>query len=148
MKRDARTLDHTTLQEFRLGLESCQAHGGGAQPAQGRREAGDPHRGATARDAEESPTHSVILPCSKCRLPLGLLSNNDSALIDYGTRYWAGRPISSSRAEGSVAEIVNARMARRQRMRWSSRDAHCVATVRAAVLDDRLHDLTKMRFAA
>ena len=86
-----------------------------------------------------------LLHCQELRT---YLANNDSALIDYGTRYRAGRPISSSRAEGSVAEIANARMARRQRMRWSPRGAHCVATVRAAVLDDRLHDLTKMRFAA
>lgn len=39
------------------------------------------------------------------------LANNESALIDYGTRYPAGRPISSSRAEGMVDEIANTRMA-------------------------------------
>ena len=76
------------------------------------------------------------------------LFNNESAPIDYGTRYRAGRPISPSRAEGSVAEIANARMAKRRRMRWSPRGAHCVATVRAAVLDGRLHDLTTTQLAA
>jgi hypothetical protein len=65
-------------------------------------------------------------------------SNNSGALIDDGSRYRAGRPISSSRAEGSVDEIANARMAKHQRMRWSPRGAHCIATVRAPVLDDRL----------
>jgi hypothetical protein len=68
------------------------------------------------------------------------LVNNEEALIDYGTRYRSGRPISTSRAEGSVEEIVNARMAKRQRMRWTPSGAHCVATVRAAVLDRRMHD--------
>ena len=59
-----------------------------------------------------------------------------------------GRPISTSCAEGSVAEIANAWMAKRRRMCWSPRGAHCVASVRAAVLDGRLHDLTTMQFAA
>lgn len=66
------------------------------------------------------------------------LANNKGALIDYGTRYRAGLPISSSRAEGMVEEIANARMAKRRRMRWSPGGAHSVAKVRAAVLDRRL----------
>ena len=86
-----------------------------------------------------------LLHCQELRT---YLANNESALIDYSTRYRARRPISSSRAEGSVAEIANARMAKRLRMRWSPRGAHCVATVRAAVLDGRLHDLTSTRLAA
>lgn len=86
-----------------------------------------------------------LLHCQELRI---YLANNDSVLIDYGIRYRAGQPISSSRAEGSVVEIANARTAERQRMRWSPRGAHCVATVRAAVLDGRLHKLTSTRFAA
>ena len=86
-----------------------------------------------------------LLHCQELR---AYLANNESALIDYGARYRAGRPISTSRAEASVDEIANARMAKRRRMRWSPRGAHCVATVRAAVLDGRLHDLTSTRFAA
>jgi hypothetical protein len=76
------------------------------------------------------------------------LVNSEDALIDYGTRYRSGRPISTSRAEGSVEEIVNARMAKRQRMRWTPSGAHCVATVRAAVLDGRTHDLMMTQLAA
>ena len=86
-----------------------------------------------------------LLHCQELR---AYLDNNEAALIDYGTRCRAGRPISTSRAEASVDEIANARMAKRRRMRWSPRGAHCVATVRAAVLDGRLHDLTSTRFAA
>ena len=83
-----------------------------------------------------------------CQELRAYLTNNESALIDYGARYRAGRPISTSRAEASVDEIANARMAKRRRMRWSPRGAHCVATVRVAVLDGRLYDLTSTRFAA
>jgi len=47
-------------------------------------------------------------------------------------------PISTSRAEGCVDEIANARMAKKHRMRWSPHGAHRIAVVRAAVLDGRL----------
>jgi hypothetical protein len=66
------------------------------------------------------------------------LANNTGSLIDYGERYRSKRPISTSRAEGCVDEIANARMAKKQRMRWSPQGAHRVAVVRAAVLDGRL----------
>jgi hypothetical protein len=76
------------------------------------------------------------------------LANNVDALIDYGTRYRSKLPISTSRAEGCVDEIANARMAKKQRMRWSPRGAHCVATVRAAVLDGRFKIATDLQLAA
>ena len=66
------------------------------------------------------------------------LSNNIDALIDYGARYRRGVPISSSRAEGCVDDIANARMGKNRRMRWSPNGAHRVAITRAAVLDGRL----------
>ena len=66
------------------------------------------------------------------------LANNTASLIDYGERYRSNMPISTSRAEGCVDEIANARMAKKQRMRWSPQGAHRIAVVRAAVLDGRL----------
>jgi hypothetical protein len=73
------------------------------------------------------------------------LANNPGSLIDHGERYRSKMPISTSRVEGCVDEIANARMAKKQRMRWSPRCAHRVAVVPAAVLDGRLkpeaHDL-------
>jgi hypothetical protein len=65
------------------------------------------------------------------------LRNDTDALINYGARYRSKLPISTSRAEGCVDEIANARMARKQRMRWSPQGVHRVATVRATVLDKR-----------
>jgi hypothetical protein len=56
----------------------------------------------------------------------------------YGECYRSKLPISTSRAEGCVDEIANARMAKKQRMRWSPRGALRVAVFRAAVLDSRL----------
>ena len=65
------------------------------------------------------------------------IGKNEGALIDYGQRYRAGQPISTSRAEGAVNHLVNARMNKRRQMRWSPRGAHRVLQVRAAVLDGR-----------
>ncbi len=65
------------------------------------------------------------------------IENNEGALVDYGHRHRAGKPISASRAEGTVNHLVNARMNKRRQMRWSPRGAHRVLQVRAAVLDGR-----------
>lgn len=81
---------------------------------------------------------SVVRFLSRCDALRDYLANNETALIDYGSRYRAGLPVSTSRAESCVDEIANARMAKRRRMRWSPRGAHRVAVVRAAVLDGRL----------
>jgi hypothetical protein len=83
------------------------------------------------------PTDDRLWHCNELR---GYLANNETALIDYGTRYRTSAPISSSRAEGCVDEIANARMAKRQRLRWSPRGAHRVALVRAALLDGQSRD--------
>ena len=76
----------------------------------------------------------LVAHCTELR---GYIGNNEGALIDYGQRYRAGKPISSSRAEGTVNQLVNARMNKRRQMRWSPRGAHRVLQVRAAVLDGR-----------
>ncbi len=65
------------------------------------------------------------------------IETNAGALIDYGQRRRAGKPISTSRAEGTVNQLVSARTNKRQQMRWSPRGAHRVLQVRAAVLDGR-----------
>lgn len=66
------------------------------------------------------------------------LSNNFDALANYGQRYRNGLPVSSSRAEGCVDDIGNARMGKRRRMRWSPQGAHRCAVTRVADLDRRL----------
>ena len=76
----------------------------------------------------------LVAHCTELR---GYLENNEDALIDYGRRYRAGQPISSSRAESTVNQLVNARMNKRRQMRWSPRGAHRLLQVRASVLDGR-----------
>ena len=66
------------------------------------------------------------------------LHYNRAALVDYDLRRRRGKAVSTSRAEGLVNDIANARMGKKRRMRWSPQGAHRVATVRAAVLDGRL----------
>jgi hypothetical protein len=65
------------------------------------------------------------------------ISNNHDAMIDYGRRWRKGRPISTSRAESLVNNLVNTRMNKRGQIRWSPSGAHRVLQVRAAVLDGR-----------
>ena len=84
---------------------------------------------AAAAKAERLVAHCMALR--------GYIENNEDALIDYGRRYRAGKPISSSRAEGTVNQLVSARMNKRRQMRWSPRGPHRVLQVRAAVLDGR-----------
>ena len=72
---------------------------------------------------------------ARCETLYIYLANNMESLVDYGRRYRNGLPISSSRAEGSVDDLANARMGKRRRMRWSPKRAHRVAVTMAAVLD-------------
>ncbi len=74
-----------------------------------------------------------------CAALRGYIGSNRGSLIDYGRRHRAGEPISSSRAESTVNQLVNARMNKRRQMRWSPRGAHRMLQVRAAVFDGRLH---------
>jgi hypothetical protein len=83
-----------------------------------------------------------------CKELKGYAQNNCDAIINYHRRYHGKQPVSSSRAEGCVDEIANARMGKKQRMRWSPRGAHRVALVRAAVLDGRLKSCGVIPLAA
>ncbi len=84
--------------------------------------------------AVEAKARRLVARCTELR---AYIENNEGALIDYGQRYRAGKPISTSRAEGTVNQLVSARMNKRRQMRWSPRGAYRVLQVRAAVLDGR-----------
>ena len=83
----------------------------------------------------QESTNDLQRLCSELK---GYAHNNRDANINYHRRYHGKQPVSTSRAEGCVDEIANARMGKKQRMRWSPHGAHRVALVRAAVLDGRL----------
>ncbi len=87
-----------------------------------------------AEPGVEEKARRLVARCKELR---SYVENNDGALIDYGQRYRAGKPISTSRAEGTVNQLVSARMNKRRQMRWSPQGAHRVLQVRAAVLDGR-----------
>jgi hypothetical protein len=82
----------------------------------------------------EAKASRLVARCTELR---SYIENNEGALIDYGQRYRAGKPISTSRAESTVNQLVNARMNKRRQMRWSPQGAHRVLQVRAALLDGR-----------
>ncbi len=84
--------------------------------------------------AVEAKARRLVTRCTKLR---SYIENNEGALIDYGQRDRAGKPISTSRAEGTVNNLVNVRMNKRGQMRWSPQGARRVLQVRAAVLDGR-----------
>jgi hypothetical protein len=84
--------------------------------------------------AVEAKVGRLVARCTELH---AYIENNEGALIDYGQRYRAGEPISTSRAESTVNQLVNGRMNKRRQMRWSPRGAHRVLQVRAAVLDGR-----------
>jgi len=84
--------------------------------------------------ALEARTKRLVARCTELQT---YIDNNEDALIDYGQRYRAGKPISTSPAEGTVNQLVSARMNKRMQMRWSPCGAHRVLQVRAAVLDGR-----------
>ncbi len=84
--------------------------------------------------AMEAGAKRLVARCTELR---AYIESNEGALIDYGQRYRADKPISTSRAESTVNQLVNARMNKRRQMRWSPRGAHRILQVRAAVLDVR-----------
>jgi hypothetical protein len=107
--------------------KACEALGRIMNSAKDASVLNDPAMGAGAR--------RLIARCTELR---SYIETNEGALIDYGQRSRAGKPISTSRAEGTVNNLVSARMNKRRQMRWSPRGAHRVLQVRAAVLDGRL----------
>jgi len=58
----------------------------------------------------EAKARRLVARCTELR---SYIENNEGALIDYGQRSRAGKPISTSRAESTVNQLVNARMNKR-----------------------------------
>ena len=69
------------------------------------------------------------------------LRGNADLLFHYAQTRRQGRRISTALAESGMNHLVNARMGKRQPMRWSAEGAHLLLQVRCALLDDRLDEL-------
>ena len=66
------------------------------------------------------------------------LESSGQYLINYGSRYRRGMPISSSIAESAVNEVVSLLCAKNRQMRWTNEGAHLLVQVRVAVLNGDL----------
>jgi hypothetical protein len=66
---------------------------------------------------------------------LSYVLSNSVKPVAYGRRYRKGQSISSAMAESAVNQVVNARMCKRQQMRWTPRGAHLLTQVRCAMLN-------------
>jgi hypothetical protein len=71
---------------------------------------------------------------------LTYVRSNKSAIINYGARYRSGRRIATALAESGVNSLVARRMVKKQQMQWSTRGAHLLLQVRAAVLNGDLRE--------
>jgi hypothetical protein len=71
------------------------------------------------------------------------LQSNKATLAAYGKRHHAGKLISTAMAESAVNQAINARMCKRQQMRWTPRGAHLLAQVRCAVINGDLAEKLK-----
>jgi hypothetical protein len=69
------------------------------------------------------------------------IESNLDSLINYGERYRAGEPISSSIAESTVNTVISKRFAKRQQMQWTPRGAHLLLQTRTRALDGTLRPL-------
>jgi hypothetical protein len=76
------------------------------------------------------------------------LWSNKATLAAYGERHRAGKLISTAMAESAVNQVINARMCKRQQMRWTPRGAHLLAQVRCAVINGDLREKLKAYEAA
>ena len=88
---------------------------------------------ATLSKEDSAVRDAASRALARCYDLYSYLANNMHSLTNDGRRYRKGLPKSTSRAEGCVDDIGNARMGKRRRMRWSPRGAHNVAVTRAAV---------------
>jgi hypothetical protein len=69
----------------------------------------------------------------RIREVLSYVLRNSPNPVSYGLRYRKGQTISSAMAESAVNQVINTRMSKVQRMRWTPSGAHFLAQVRCAV---------------
>jgi hypothetical protein len=88
-------------------------------------------------DVENPPPEQAKLAKTVAEFDTYLRADARS-IPNYGERYRAGEPISSSIAESVVNQVVAKRMVKKQQMRWSPRGAHLLLQARTRVLNGDL----------
>jgi hypothetical protein len=109
-----------------------------------------PRLQAFSEELERWPNQEHTALWWNVRKVCGYIRSYTRFLVNYGARHRKGLPISSSIAESAVNQVVSARMAKKQQMRWSDEGAHLLALVRVADLNgelsiDTLDDITRPR---
>ena len=89
-----------------------------------------------------NPTKSYCYQIDSTRYELfrttTYVKNSDARIVDYCTRKAEGKRLVTSLVEGAADFIVNARMAKSQHMRWTTKGAYNLLQVRTANINDRL----------
>jgi hypothetical protein len=74
---------------------------------------------------------------------IGYLESDQSRLINYGSRYRAGLPISTGLAESAVNFVIGDRFKKKGQMRWATAGANAPLHIRVADLNGELVDIFK-----
>jgi hypothetical protein len=69
---------------------------------------------------------------------VGYIATNRAFIPNYGERYRAGKPISTSFAESAVDQIISRRFVKKQQMRWTDQGCQNVLQIRTRVINDEL----------
>lgn len=98
-----------------------------------------PHLKKHSDEPQSSPRLKRIKKLRAAMNKLGTyVRNADARIVDYCTRKIEGKRLGTSLVEGPAEFIVNARMAKSQHMRWTSKGAYNLLQVRTANINDRL----------
>ncbi len=76
---------------------------------------------------------------------ISYLNNNSSRLVNYGKRYRAGLPVSTSTAESAVESVIGDRFKKNRKMRWTHKGANALLHIRVADLNGELEEALKRR---
>lgn len=69
------------------------------------------------------------------------IQRNCGFIPNYGERYRNGERISTGFVESAVKQVVSKRMAKKQQMQWTQREAHLLLQVRTRVLNGEWEDV-------
>ena len=76
---------------------------------------------------------------------ISYLNNNSSRLVNYGKRYRAGLPVSTSTAESAVESVIGDRFKKNRKMRWTHKGANALLHIRVANLNGELKEALRRR---
>jgi hypothetical protein len=97
-----------------------------------------PRLQAISAELEKWPDQEFSPLWWKLRSACGYVRGHSQYLVNHGSRFRKGLPISSSIAESAINQVVSLRLAKKRHMRWFDEGAHALALVRVADLNGEL----------